>query len=176
MKLTFVLLSLMLIGGDLFADKMPEKDLPKGVIGRAIIGGLPVIYKFVNEAPTDAKRKALPWVTVISWKYDGEDNNGMPPKHVNERMGALEEALQAGVVKSDFCEHAISRTGSNLKELIYYIHDRDKFMEKLNEALAKHDAYPIQIEFFNDPDWKEFETTRADFNKKKGEDGGGNGG
>lgn len=170
MKLAFAFLSLMFIGGDLFAEIMPENDKLKGVIGRATIGGLPVVYKFVNEAPTDAKRKALPWLTVISWKYDGADNNGMPPKPVNERMIALEDALEAVVVKSDFCEHAISRTGSNLKELIYYIHDRDKFMEMLNEALAKHDAYPIQIEFFNDPEWKEFETTRADFNKKGEQD------
>ena len=147
---------------------MSEKDHPRGVIGRAIIDGLPVIYRFINQAPTDAKRKALPWLTVISWRYDGSANNGMPPKLVNEQMVALESALESRVVSNDFCEHAVSRTGSNLKELIYYVHDRDEFMKKLNEALTEHDSYPIEIEFFEDPEWEEFETTRADFKKRTG--------
>lgn len=144
---------------------MPDTEEQRGIIGRASIDGLPVIYKFVDEAPTEAKRKTLPWLTVISWKYDGSDNNGMPPKAVNDRMVALEDALESKVEKTDVCEHAISRTGNNLKELIYYIRDRDQFMKALNGALVKHERYPIEIRFYEDREWKEFNELRADFNK-----------
>jgi hypothetical protein len=145
--------------------EMTDSEEPKGVIGRTIENELPVIYKFVNESPSNEKREALPWLMIISWKYDGASNNGMPLRDVNDRMIALEEAIEGEVVATDFCEHAVSRTGNNLKELIYYINDRDTFSEKLNDALRDHDRHPIEITFFEDKEWKEFENTRADFNK-----------
>lgn len=142
---------------------------PKGVIGRSYKGGLPVIWKFVNEEPNVDTQEALPWLTVISWEYDDSDNNGMPAKVTNERMIQLEDAIRDGVVAAGFCEHAISKTGSNLKELIYYIHDRDSFLERLNIALRSHERYPIEIAFYEDPDWKEHGNARALFDKDKGE-------
>jgi len=144
---------------------------PKGVIGRSYKDGLPVIWKFVDEAPSVDVRDALTWLTVISWEYDGSENNGMPEKAINERMIQLEDAIDDEVVATGFCEHAISKTGSNLKELIYYIHDRDSFLERLNMALRSHDRYPIEITFYKDPDWKEHCNARALFDKGKGEQG-----
>lgn len=34
--------------------------------------------KFVNELPESEVRNQLAWLTVLSWKYDGATNNGMP--------------------------------------------------------------------------------------------------
>ncbi len=144
-----------------------DLDDPKGVIGRSYKDGLPVIWKFVNEAPSVDTRKALKWLTVISWEYDGSENNGMPEKALNERMVQLEDAIEDGVVATGFCEHAISKTGCNLKELIYYIHDRDAFLESLNVALRAHERYPIEITFYEDPDWKEHRNARDLFDKSK---------
>jgi hypothetical protein len=144
-----------------------DASQPKGVIGESYEDGLPVIWKFVNDAPTDETREALPWLTVISWKYDGSENNGMPPRSLNHQMIQLEDAIDEGVVAAGFCEHAISKTGSNLKELIYYINDRDKFLERLNVSLRSHERYPIDITFYEDPDWKEHANARALFNKSK---------
>ncbi len=155
-----------------------EKEL-KGVIGKSYEDDLPVIWRFVNEAPTPQKREALPWLTVISWKYDGSGNNGMPPTALNERMIALEDAIEHGVEHKGFCEHAISKTGANLKELVYYIHDRETFLSKLNVALKSHERYPIEITFYEDRDWKEHENTRSLFSKgeppKDGKDRGARG-
>lgn len=142
---------------------------PKGVIGRTYRDGLPVIWKFVNEVPSINTREALTWLTVISWEYDGSENNGMPEKALNERMIQLEDAIKDGVVATGFCEHAISKTGSNLKELIYYIHNRDTFLERLNVTLRAHERYPIEITFYEDPDWKEHWNARTLFDKGKNE-------
>jgi len=151
--------------------RMKTKDKePKGVIGRSYKDGLPVIWKFVNEAPTSQKRAALPWLAVISWKYDGSANNGMPPKAVNDRMITLEQTIEREVEKEDICQHAISKTGSNLKEFIYYIHDRDAFVQRLDAALKSHERYPIEITFYEDRNWKEHEKARSLFSN--GEPGG----
>lgn len=166
-----LLLMLVIANGQASPEKMSEQEEPKGIIGEIYIDDLPVIYSFVDEEPAEAKRKALPWLAVVSWSYDGSKNNGMPPKKVNERMIALEDALEAGVEEVDECEHTISRTGGNLKELIYYIRDREKFIKALNAALAKHDRYPIDIKFYHDPEWKELNELRAEF-KQDGEQAG----
>ena len=142
---------------------------PKGVIGRSYKDDLPVIWKFVNTEPGDDTRQALPWLTVISWQYDGSENNGMPVKAINERMIRLEKAIKDGVEATGFCEHAISKTGSNLKELIYYIHDRDSFLERLNVALRTHERYPIEITFEEDPEWTEHSNARSLFDNSKRE-------
>lgn len=142
-----------------------DVNKPRGVIGESYKDGLPVIWKFVNEAPSVYTREALTWLTVISWEYDGSENNGMPEKALNERMIQLEKAIAEGVVATGFCEHAISKTGSNLKELIYYVHDRDTFLERLNVTLHSHEHYPIEITFYEDSDWNEHADARALFGK-----------
>jgi len=49
-------------------------------VGEAKIQGNQVVYKFTNAVPPESIRQKLPWLTVISLKYDGSENNGMPPK------------------------------------------------------------------------------------------------
>ena len=68
-------------------------------------------------------------------------------------MRELESALAEQVLGVGAGRHAYSRTGPGLKELVYYIADRDEFMEKLNAALADHPPYPIEIEFHADSEW-----------------------
>ena len=100
----------------------------KGIIGKTSKDGLPVIWKFVNEEPTLEIKKNFPCLVVITWRYDGSTNNGMPLPAANQRMVFLEQTIADEIEKTDSCRHAISRTGSNLKELIYYVRDYDHFM------------------------------------------------
>jgi len=133
------------------------------VIGHVEEDGYPVLYRYLDEAPSDEKRAELPWLTVIAWTYDGSSRNGMPPEEVNVRMVDLEDRIAASVEATDFCEHRTSKTGNGLKELVYYIHDREAFSERLNLALDGQPRYPIEITFYHDPEWQEFANTRSLF-------------
>ncbi len=166
--LTYIACALLPLASAAAAPPAEGKE-PKGIVGKAIEDGFPVIYKFVDEEPAAAKRAKLPWLTVISWRYDGAESNGMPQKRVNERMVELEDALGENVVAEGFGDHVIIRTGANLKELIYYIRDQDQFMKRLNAAFKGHSAYPIEIKFYNDLKWTEFQKLRSDFEKKAGQ-------
>lgn len=135
----------------------------KGIIGRMHEDGRPVIYKFVNEMPPAAVRQQLQWLTVISWKYDGSSNNGMPLPNDNQRMIKLEETIEDQIENDRVLRHAYSRTGNNLKELVYYIHSRDAFLEAFNKALATQPRYPIEISFYQDAKWEEFQRLLSDF-------------
>ncbi len=127
----------------------------KGIIGEVWEDGFPVVYKFVDELPPGATRARFGWLTVISWKYDGSSRNGMPPQEANTRMIALEHAIE-DLEAMGLCRHAYSRTGNHLKELAYYISDRDRFMEAFNSALVNDPEYPIEITFYEDRPWNDF--------------------
>lgn len=141
----------------------------KGVIGRVYEDGLPVIYKFVNELPQDSVRSNLSWLTVISWKYDGESNNGMPLNDDNQRMIVLEDTIEDHIENDQVHRHVYSRTGNNLKEFVYYINDQDKFLEAFNKALSGQPRYPIAINFYQDVGWEDFKRLLNDFDKAANE-------
>ena len=135
----------------------------QGVLAQAEEDGYPVLYRFIDQTPSDSKREQLEWLTVISWTYDKTVRNGMPPEDINEHMVRLESSLADDVESPGFCEHAVSKTGNGTKEFSYYINDRDAFIEKLNAALDGQPVYPIEITFYHDPEWKDFEMIRSLF-------------
>lgn len=137
----------------------------KGIIGRYYENDLPVIVKFVDEFSEKELKEKFPMLTVVSWKYEGATNNGMPLTEINEKMIVLEEAIEKAMDKSKQYQHAYSRTGNNLKEFVYYSSSKDQFMTLLNETLATHERYPIEINFYEDPEWSEFKKLIEDFKK-----------
>jgi hypothetical protein len=140
-----------------------KADEQKGIIGRVYENGLPVIYKFVNEMPSVTIREQLQWLTVISWKYDGTSNNGMPQADENQLMIKLEDAIEDHLENDKVLRHAYSRTGNDLKELVYYIHEQDQFLDAFNKTLENHSKYPIDISFYEDSKWEDFQRLLSDF-------------
>jgi hypothetical protein len=132
-------------------------------VGEAKIQGKPVVYKFTNTAPPVSIRQKLPWLTVISWKYDGSENNGMPPKRINEAMIKLEDALETIEGRETLYLDVYSATGNNLKEFAFYIADREKFMVNFNHVFHDHPAYPIEINFYEDSEWSDLAKLHQDF-------------
>ncbi|MCU7844242.1 MAG: DUF695 domain-containing protein [Candidatus Thiodiazotropha sp. (ex Monitilora ramsayi)] len=132
-------------------------------VGEAKIKGNPVIYKFMNEFPDEVTRHRLPWLTVVSWKYNGTNNNGMPSEEINESMIKLEDGLETIKDRELLYMDVYSATGNNLKEFVFYIADREQFMANLNKALNGHPVYPIEINFYEDKEWSELDKLQSDF-------------
>jgi len=145
-------------------NSFSDNPAAKGIIGEATIDGMPVIYKFTDKLPTSNIRSTLPLLVVISWEYDGEKTNGMPVKEINERMIFLEEAIEKEIESKGVVRHAYSKTGNNLKELVYYTTDQSTFLAELNFALKTHPRYPIEISFYEDKEWSDFKTVLSKFN------------
>ena len=135
------------------SDCDSDKD---GIIGEYYENNFPVIVKFVDRIPHETTQTKFPMLTVISWKYDGSQRNGMPIKEVNQRMIKLEEAIANSNSGNKKFKHAYSRTGNSLKELVYYSKSQEEFMQKINKTLSTHERYPIEIEFYEDREWNEF--------------------
>lgn len=145
----------------------PPPDSTGYIIGETEEAGFPVVFRLLDELPAEVTRVRFGWLTVVSWKYgdsqrSGMERNGMPPPEINSRMIALENAMD-DLERGGHCFYAYSRTGNGLKELAYYIPDRERFMGAFNDALEGHPRYPIEIEFFEDREWKDYQTIREMF-------------
>ena len=132
-------------------------------VGKININGKPVIYKFMSQLPDAITQKKLPWLTVISWKYDGSTNNGMPVSSENEQMIKLEDGLEEIIGEESVYLLAYTATGNDLKEFVFYISDRDVFIDNLNNSLSKHSRYPIEINFYKDEEWSDLSKLLDDF-------------
>ena len=97
----------------------------KGAIGRVHENGLPVIYKFVNEIPSASMRNqlqlALPLFLGSTMEYQ---TMACLKTDENQRMISLENIIEKHIENDKVLCHVYSRTGNNLKELVYYIHDQ----------------------------------------------------
>lgn len=91
---------------------------------------------------------------VIQWRWPNADKSPKPPEDVNQRQIEFEEAIDELTGDNDLSYLIQVGTGLGLKEWVFYTKDRDAFMVKFNDFLKGHDQYPIQIEFYDDPDWK----------------------
>ncbi len=126
-----------------------------GQIVRTLKDGLPILWTYVPEMPSEIERNVAPWLAVVSWVYDGSDNNGMPDSEGNAEMQRLDGVL-GQIERPSFCFEAYRRVGSGLREFVFYIADRDQFLVELNAHLASHPRYPLEIKFYEDESWSDF--------------------
>ncbi len=133
---------------------MSENSEVRGRIVRTYKDRLPILWTYVPELPNESSRRALPWLTVVRWEYDGSENNGMPLTDENQRIQMLEAAL-LNIERPKNCVEAYRRIGAGIREFVYYIVDREIFLEEFNHYVAGDPRYPIEIKFYMDEDWSE---------------------
>jgi hypothetical protein len=143
---------------------MSNSSESKGRIVSTLKDGKSILWTYVPEMPDDDEKMSCPWLTVLSWRYDGSENYGMPNEETNREMLKLDLALETLEVSMS-CTEAYRRIGFDLREFVFYVSNRDDFLASLNRALANHSVYPIEIKFYEDPSWSELQTLIDDFSQ-----------
>jgi Family of unknown function (DUF695) len=113
--------------------------------------GQAAVMRVRFERPNRGDLATLHLAIVVKWPY--ESANQMPPPEANEQQLQFERALDP-LMPSEFSELAHVSTGVGLKEWIFYARDKEVFMRRFNELLAGHPIYPLEIEFYDDPNWQ----------------------
>lgn len=121
-----------------------------------------ILWTYVPELPAQDARRAMPWLTVLRWEYDGSHCEGMPTAEESQHMQMLEAALKE-VERPEFCFEGYRRIGAGLREFVFYIADRDKFLKEFNNSVAQDRRYPITINFYKDDEWSELRDLIDDF-------------
>lgn len=124
-----------------------------------------VSYSFKNTLPAAGIQQNLPILARISWKYNSSKSNGLPDKEEESKMVILEKVIQNNIIRDDFCFPSYNRTGNGLKGFTYYIKSADDFLEALTDAAEDQPPFPIDINFYDDPEWKDLKSFISDFSK-----------
>ncbi|MFZ6644933.1 DUF695 domain-containing protein [Undibacterium sp. TJN25] len=112
--------------------------------------------------PAQDERSTMPWLTIVRWEYDGSGNEGMPSADENDHMLMLEAALEK-IEHPAFCLEGYRRIGAGVREFVYYVSDRERFLQKFNSYTAKDPRYPITIKFYKDEAWSDLQDLIDDF-------------
>lgn len=143
---------------------MTQSSAKLGRIVKTLKDGIPILWTYVPVMPKEDAKPATPWLTVVRWEYDGSENNGMPRPEENQRMLELETALDK-IERPEFCVEAYRRIGAGLREFVYYIADRDRFLAEFNDYVVGVPRYPIEIKFYQDESWSELQEIIDDFSE-----------
>ena len=133
-----------------------------GRIVRTWKDGHRILWTYVPELPAQEARRAMPWLTVVRWEYDGSRHEGMPTPEENQHMLMLDEVL-GKIERPEFCLEAYRRIGLGVREFVFYVVDRDQFIEEFNNRVANDRRYPITIKFYEDEEWSELWRLIDDF-------------
>lgn len=115
--------------------------------------GQTAVFRARFAKPDRPDLASLVWAIVIQWP------------EVSPAQQTFEEALDP-LASSPHSELVHVSTGMGLKEWIFYARSREEFMAELNELLAGHPRYPIDIEFFEDPEWEVWEDMVKDLRER----------
>lgn len=141
---------------------MTDHTEVKGRIVRSWKGNQRILWTYVPEMPAQDIRRAMPWLTVLGWEYDGSEREGMPTAEENQHMLMLDAALSK-IGRSEFCVEGYRRIGAGLREFVLYIADCDAFLREFNVCVALDPRYPITIKFYRDEEWSELRDLIDDF-------------
>jgi hypothetical protein len=122
-------------------------------VGTADQDGQPIIIRVRGPLPDHAARQANDRLIVIGWPYDGNET-GLPAEADKASMDRFEEALEAGLSGTTLGVQVASLTGAGHKEWRYYAPDAEAFVAALNDSVADHPTYPLEIEMFDDAEWQ----------------------
>lgn len=121
-------------------------------IGEAQINGLLLIVRSRSKLPSIPDMQIYENLIIISWPYSANEL-GMPVPEENQSTIQFEDAIEKALEAVGVGVQAACITGNGTKEWRYYTYDTDEFMSKLNRGLAGHPVYPIELQFFKDPEW-----------------------
>lgn len=117
--------------------------------------GRPLILRMRQEIPAGIHFQDYPFQITIHWGYEDKSNNGLPVQAVLGRMNELEDQLDP-LEGTENGFMVFSVTGDQRKEWIWYVRNKAAFIQKLNEALAGHERFPIEIFLADDPTWSAY--------------------
>ena len=129
------------------ASDSPEWDLAEGTID-----GQRTILRLLAIAPSPAEQKENAYLIMVKWPFEPTPD-GMPSSDEQDDMLAFEQAVADGSEQRRSGRLVLVITGANERQWRYYATDAEAFIQSVNQDLAGHPRYPLQIVYYQDPDW-----------------------
>ncbi len=116
----------------------------------------------VNTQLLDWDGKAShPWIAVITFKYDGQNSNGMPNEKDNQSLSEIEESILQKLADKDGYLYIGRQTASNEREIYFACKDfRKPSIVFFKIQQDNENKFEIEYEIYKDKYWQSFERFR----------------
>lgn len=118
-----------------------------------------MLLAVINTNILEWDRKAShPWLAVMTLKYDGSKNNGMPNNADYELLGSIEDEIMLSLKDKDGNLNIGRQTANNERDIYFACKDFRKASKTLHETQKKYgDRFEIEYDIYKDKYWQTFE-------------------
>lgn len=128
---------------------MFEAELENGNMFLAVVN--------TNLLQWDGK-SSHPWLSIMTLKYDGNKNNGMPENTDYDLLGNIEDEIMLSLKDIDGNLNIGRQTANNEREIFFACKDFRKPSKVFYEIQRKYgDKLEIEFDIYKDKYWKRFE-------------------
>ncbi len=102
-----------------------------------------------------------PWIAVITFRYDGQSNNGMPNEEDYQRLNEIEESILQQLADKDGYLYIGRQTASNEREIYFACKDfRKPSIVFFKIQQDNENKFEIEYDIYKDKYWQSFERFR----------------
>jgi len=106
-----------------------------------------------------AGKASHPWIAVMTIKYDGSRNNGMPNKSDYESLNIPEDEMMVSLTGIDGNLHIGRQTGENKRKVYFACKDFRQPSKVLSAIQQKYgDKFEMDFDIYKDKYWRSFES------------------
>ncbi len=112
-----------------------------------------LIVRLRIEKPAIASIDTYQTSVIVKWDYIPESAAGMPPEKTKHEMDLFEREIGELTAENDNSYLMVVATGMGIREWHFYVKEYDIFIKRFNGLLKKAKEFPIDIEYYHDPEW-----------------------
>lgn len=133
-----------------------ENDMYSALNGE-LENGLPT-FAIMNTSILEWDSKAShPWIAIMIFKFNGEENNGMPDSKDYELLNTIEDEITALLKDSDGYINIGRETADSVREIYFACHDFRKPSRVFNDIKKKYESkFTVDFEIYKDKYWQTF--------------------
>lgn len=122
--------------------------------------GVPVFVRLRDDVQPQAESgRYLSWVR-ITWKYEADDEYGLPSDEELDEMSDFEEVLEESLEAGNHAVMVFVMTHAGVRQWLFYTSDIHKTTQRF-EALPKSLDDHLELSSDNDAEWKEYRSLAA---------------
>lgn len=128
------------------------------ILEATLQSGLPLIATINTDILNWDSKASHPWVSIMTMKYDGKDNNGLPNPEDYAKLGAIEDELLAELSDANgnlFIGHQSAENERSIYMASKDFRQPSKVFYTIQQKYA--DQYEIEYEIYKDKYWQSFQ-------------------
>lgn len=104
------------------------------------------------------RQASHPWLAVMTIKYDGNKNNGMPNNTDYELLGSIEDEIMLSLKDKEGNLNIGRQTANNERDIYFACKDFRKVSKAFYETQKKYgDKFEMEFDIYKDKYWQTFE-------------------